>query len=46
VTKDKDGLMKFLTGVADLEAALSSLGTRKQAFPEFRDGLQRPPCTH
>jgi hypothetical protein len=46
VTRDKDGLMKFLTGVADLEAALSSLGTRKQAFPEFRDGLQRPPCTH
>lgn len=39
VTRDKDGLMKFLTGVADLEAALSSLGTRKQAFPEFRDRL-------
>jgi hypothetical protein len=46
VTRDKDGLMKFLTGVADLKAAMSSLGTRKQAFPEFRDGLQRPPCTH
>jgi hypothetical protein len=43
VTRDKDGLMKFLTGVADLEAALSSLGTRKQAFPEFRDGLRRDP---
>jgi hypothetical protein len=36
VTRDKDGLMKLLTGVADLETALLSLGTRKQAFPEFR----------
>lgn len=35
-TKDKDGLMKFLTGVADWETALLSLGTRR-AFPEFRD---------
>lgn len=43
VTRDKDGLMKLLTGVADLEAALLSLGTRKQAFPEFRDGLRRDP---
>ena len=41
VTRNKDGLMKLLTGVADLEAALLSLGTLKQAFPEFRDGLPR-----
>ncbi|HET8529944.1 MAG TPA: hypothetical protein VFO08_02250 [Methylomirabilota bacterium] len=41
VTRNKDGLMKLLTGVADLEAALLSLGTRKQAFPEFRDDLRR-----
>jgi len=36
-TKEKDGLMKFLTGVADLDVALGSLGTRRKAFPEFRD---------
>jgi hypothetical protein len=35
--KEKNGLMKFLTGVADVDAALSSLGTRRHAFPEFRD---------
>lgn len=35
--REKDGLMKFLTGVADLNVALRSLGTRKEAFPEFRD---------
>ena len=35
-TRDKDGLMKFPTGVADWETALLSLGTRR-AFPEFRD---------
>lgn len=43
VMKDKDGLMKFLTSVADLEVALLSLGARKQAFPEFRDGPRRDP---
>ncbi|HUM16710.1 MAG TPA: hypothetical protein VL086_13535 [Candidatus Nitrosotalea sp.] len=36
-TREKDGMMKFLTGVADLNAALRSLGTRTEAFPEFRD---------
>lgn len=36
-TRDKDGLMKFLTGVADWETAVLSLGTRKETFPEFRD---------
>jgi hypothetical protein len=40
VTRNKDGLMKFLTGVADLEAILLSLGTRKQAFPQFHDPRQ------
>ena len=35
--RDKDGVMKFLTGVADLNAALRSLGTRTEAFPEFHD---------
>jgi hypothetical protein len=35
--KEKDGLMKFLTGVADMNAAVRSFGTRKEAFPEFRD---------
>ncbi|HEX5530561.1 MAG TPA: hypothetical protein VFZ82_13415, partial [Methylomirabilota bacterium] len=43
VTRNKDGLMKLLTGVADLEVALLSFGTQKQAFPEFRDGLRRDP---
>lgn len=40
-TRNKDGLMKVLTGIADFEAALVSLGTRKQAFPEFHDDPQR-----
>ncbi len=40
-TRDKDGLMKVLTGVADLEVALVSLGTRSGAFPGFPDDLQR-----
>jgi len=35
--REKDGVMKFLTGVADLNAALRSFGTTKEAFPEFRD---------
>jgi hypothetical protein len=35
--RDKDGLMKFLTGVADANAAIRSLGTRRTAFPEFRE---------
>jgi hypothetical protein len=35
--KEQDGLMKFLTGVADMNAALTSFGTRTEAFPEFRD---------
>jgi hypothetical protein len=35
--REKDGLMKFLTGVADLNVTLRSLGARREAFPEFRD---------
>ena len=41
VRKEKDGLMKFLTGAADLEVAIGSLGTRRQAFPEFHDDPRR-----
>jgi len=35
--RDKDGLMKFLTGAADVNVAIRSLGTRRTAFPEFRE---------
>jgi hypothetical protein len=34
--RDKDGLMKFLTGVADTEAAIASFGANRAAFPEFK----------
>jgi len=37
VTREKDGLMKLLTGVADLEATLLGLGRPTRVFPEFRD---------
>ena len=37
VRKEKDGLMKFLAGVADWETALANFGARRQLFPEFRD---------
>lgn len=36
VRRDKDGLMKLLTAVADFDAALFSL-RRGPVFPEFRD---------
>ena len=29
--------MKFLTGIADANAAIRSFGTRRTAFPEFRE---------
>jgi len=29
--------MKFLTAVADVNAAIRSLGSRTTVFPEFRD---------
>ena len=35
--REKDGLMKFLTGAADAEAAISSFGARRTRFPEFRN---------
>ncbi len=41
--KEKDGLMKFLTGVADLKVALRTFGTRRRAFPEFRDDPRHDP---
>jgi len=34
--KEKDGLMRFLTGVADMNVAVRSFGARREAFPEFR----------
>ena len=37
VKREKDGLMKFLTAVADVDVAIQSLGTRKTLFPEFRE---------
>lgn len=37
VKREKDGLMKFLTAVADVDVAIQSLGTRRTLFPEFRD---------
>jgi len=41
--KEKDGLMQFLTGVADVNLALRTFGTRRRAFPEFRDDPRRDP---
>lgn len=41
--KEKDGLMQFLTGVADVNVALHTFGTRRRAFPEFRDDPRRDP---
>lgn len=37
VKREKDGLMKFLTAVADVDVAIQSLGTRKTLFPDFRE---------
>jgi hypothetical protein len=37
VMREKDGLMKFLTAVADVDVAIHSLGTRRTLFPEFRE---------
>jgi len=37
VKREKDGLMKLLTAVADVDIAIQSLGTRKTLFPEFRE---------
>jgi hypothetical protein len=35
--REKDGLMKFLTAVADVDVTTKSLGTRRTLFPEFRE---------
>ena len=37
VKREKDGLMKFLTAVADVDVAIQSLGNRRTLFPEFRE---------
>ena len=37
VKREKDGLMKFLTGVANLEMAMHTLGQKRVAFPEFQN---------
>jgi len=40
VKREKDGLMKFLTGVADLDVAVRTFGQRV-AFPEFQNDPSR-----
>jgi hypothetical protein len=35
--REQDGLMRFLTGVANADVAIQSLGARKTMFPEFRE---------
>jgi hypothetical protein len=35
--REKDGLMNFLTGVADAEAVVGSFGTRRGLFPQFQN---------
>ena len=35
--REKDGLLRFLTGVADADAVVTSFGTRRARFPEFRN---------
>jgi len=40
VKREKDGLMKFLTGVADLDIAIHTFGQRV-AFPEFQNDPTR-----
>jgi len=37
VKREKDGLLKFLTAVADVDVAIQSLGTRKKLFSDFRE---------
>ena len=37
VKREKDGLMRVLTSVADVNVAIRSLGTLREAFPEFQD---------
>jgi len=35
--REKDGLLKFLTAVADVDVTIKSLGTKRTLFPEFRE---------
>lgn len=37
IKREKDGLLKFLTAVADVDVAIQSLGTRKTLFPDFHE---------
>src|SRR5215469_9698256 len=37
IMREKDGLLKFLTAVADVDVAIQSLGTRKTLFPDFHE---------
>ena len=37
IMREKDGLLKFLTAVADVDVAIQSLGTRKKLFPDFHE---------
>ena len=40
--RQKDGLMRFLTAVADVDVAIHSFGARRSAFPEFRADVPKP----
>jgi hypothetical protein len=40
--RQKDGLMRFLTAVADLDVAIHSFGARRTMFPEFRSDVPKP----
>jgi hypothetical protein len=44
VRREKDGLMKFLTPIADARVTISTFGTQRVAFPEFRspDSTSKP----
>src|SRR5262249_53344034 len=42
VKREKDGLMKFLTGVADLNATIRTFGAVRTVFPEFREVQTAP----
>jgi hypothetical protein len=35
--REKDGLMRVITGVADFDMAVRTLGARRKFLPEFRD---------
>jgi hypothetical protein len=37
VRREKDGLMKFLTGVANLDVAIHTFGQKRVAFPDFQN---------